>query len=469
MDKIAPNPIIRNGGVIPIVQEMLKRKLPELINSSLEEHAPRAKQSRYKYSDMIITWIVSSMCGVRKINEVTPKRKDLCLIPELKIPSHDNIGYQMKKLVSQVQTEERKMNYQVNTNFYDDNIPLNRLLINATKLMGGLSADEEYILDVDCTFINTRCRDALSAKGIDQFGFYPMICLINQMPVFVSMRNGNSVADFRMKECVEQCLDLLAEAGIKVKYVRTDGAGYRTDYLKMLSARKTTFLTGSPVNPTYKKMFSQLDKTSWRKVTIETANAYKDCEIAEIQYSMYISDVEYRIIALRIPNTAKLLSQLSPDECQAYINTQQNMKRLSDERKLKSKNRRYQDGVWNEVNGYQYKMITTNDWTTAAEELILLYNARGTAERQFSFMKNDFGWKFPPFAKMNQNTVFMIIAALANNVFRSVLKLIDGKVDDVQISSTIKNFITNFIEVGAVLIDSQWLFSNTEIDYLEIL
>jgi len=458
----------QHGGIIPIVEEMLKRKLPELIDSSLNEHVPRAKQCRYKYSDMIISWIASSMCGATKINQVTSLRKDLLKLPGLKVPSHDNIGYQMKRLVTQVQTEERKMNYQVNANYYDDNIPLNRLLINATKKMGGLQEGKEYVLDVDCTFIDTRCRDAMSMKDKDQYGFYPMICLIDQMPVFISMRNGNSIADFRMKECVEDCLNLLQEAGITIKTVRTDGAGYRVDYLKMLNARGIEFVTSSPVNASYKKMLRQLEQTSWRTVTIETANHFKECEITEISYNMWMTDQPYRVIALKVPTKSKILSQLDSDEYQNLITVQEKMKDLERNKKLKSKNRRYQEGIWNELSGYQYKMITTNDWTTPAEDLILFYNNRGTAERQFSFMKNDFGWKYPPFAKMNENTVFMIISALANNTFRSVVKLIESKIPEIKQTTGIKNFKKAFIEVIAILIDSQWNFVDTDIDYREI-
>ena len=469
MDALKSNPIYTyHGGIIPIVEEIFKRKLPELIDSSLNEFAPRPKQCRYKYSDMIISWIASSMCGATKINHVTPLRKDLLKLPGLKIPSHDNIGYQMKKLVAQVQTEERKMNYQVNTNYYDDNIPLNRLLINATKKMGGLKEGKEYVLDVDCTFIDTRCRDAMSMKEKDQYGFYPMICLIDQMPVFISMRNGTSIADFRIKECVEDCINLLQEAGIKIKSVRTDGAGYRVDYLKMLNQRDVPFVTSSPVNSSYKKMLRQLEETSWRSITLETANHFKECEIAEISYTMWKTELPYRVIAIKVPTKAKLISQLNEEDSQNLIANQKRLKVLDKNKKLKSKNRRYQEGNWNELVDYQYKMITTNDWVTPAEELILFYNNRGTAERQFSFMKNDFGWKYPPFAKMNENTVFMIISALANNIFRSIVIKLESKIPEIKSTIRIKTFKQIFIQVIAIFIDSQWNYVDTIIDYREI-
>lgn len=71
----------RYGGVIPIIEEMIKREIPDLIDSSMNEILPRANQSVYKYSDMFITWIVSAMCGAIRIDNVTNLKEELNVIP----------------------------------------------------------------------------------------------------------------------------------------------------------------------------------------------------------------------------------------------------------------------------------------------------------------------------------------------------------------------------------------------------
>ena len=78
---------------------------------------------------------------------------------------------------------------------------------------------------------------------------------------------------------------------------------------------------------------------------------------------------------------------------------------------------------WKEIDGYYYKFFITNYFKKSSEELIIEYNKRGNSERKFSFIKNDFGWRLPPFMHMNENTVFMIASALANNVFRGMVVL----------------------------------------------
>jgi len=70
---------------------------------------------------------------------------------------------------------------------------------------------------------------------------------------------------------------------------------------------------------------------------------------------------------------------------------------------------------------------------------------------------------------MNENTVFMIIAALANNVFRSIVQLLENKVPTLKRTTGIKKFKQIFIDVFAELIDGEWKYRKKQIDYREIL
>lgn len=458
----------RYGGIIPVVQEMIKRGIPELIDSHLEVEFKRKHNSKYKFSDMFISWIAAALCGATRIDHVTGLRQDLEVIPDLNVPSHDTVGRMMKILSDKIKVQDRKMNYQVNDNYYDDNISLNRLLIQATKQMGILNETDEYILDVDCTFIDTRCFGAMSMKDKDGPGFYPMICLIGNLPVFIEMRNGNSVADFRIRETIEACLDLLGDAGIKIKKVRTDGAGYRKELLTMLERRNVKFLTASPVNITYKKMFNEFNAKEWKEVTIETANSFKNCLLSEINYKMHEVETAFRVIALKIPTDETLIEQLSEEEIKQRKSKSDKMIDLDKKGLIKRNNKRFAEGDWNEVRGFKYKMITTNDFETPAEELIYLYNQRGEAERNFSFMKNDFGWNLPPFMHMNENTVFFIISALANNVFRAIALLFDQHIDELELNARVRRFQKAFIDTIAICMNGNWTYYNTKIDFGKI-
>ena len=72
---------------------------------------------------------------------------------------------------------------------------------------------------------------------------------------------------------------------------------------------------------------------------------------------------------------------------------------------------------------YTYRCILTNDWDMTDEEIILHYNKRGSAEQVFDRQNNDFGWAHLPKSFMNQNTVFLLITAMAANFYRYIVAL----------------------------------------------
>ncbi len=43
-----------------------------------------------------------------------------------------------------------------------------------------------------------------------------------------------------------------------------------------------------------------------------------------------------------------------------------------------------------------YRSILTNDWERTEKEVIEFYNLRGSSEKLFDVMNNDFGWKHLP-------------------------------------------------------------------------
>lgn len=447
--------VTRYGGIIPIMEELIRKGIPNLIDSAMLD-MPRAKQSKYKYSDMFMSWIAASLCGATRVDNITGLQNELNVIPGLNVPSHDTIGRLMKQIVSEVEGYNRVSQEAVTYNQWDENLRLNELLIKVSKAVGALNENEDYILDVDCTFLHTQCVNAFKKPRDNRQGFNPMICLIGDLPVFVSMRNGNSGADFRQKECVEQCIDLLEKEGIKVKIVRTDGAGYREEYTKMLNDRGIQFLTASPVNASFKKMFQQFNSTNWKKVSIETATKFLDCDLAEIKYNMTNLDEKWRLIALRENNDQNKRENISKIET------------LEKKGILKSKQKRYSEADWNTVDGFRYKMIATNDFDTPAEELCMLYNQRGNAERKFSFLKQDFGWKYPPFMKLNENTVFLIVSAMANNIFRAMAKLFNEQIDELELNARVRRFQIAFINTVAIYENKKWKFFNDKVDFEKI-
>ena len=84
------------------------------------------------------------------------------------------------------------------------------------------------------------------------------------------------------------------------------------------------------------------------------------------------------------------------------------------------------------------------------EEIILHYNKRGSAEQVFDRQNNDFGWAHLPKSFMNQNTVFLLITAMAANFYRYIVALpLMAVLFGIKATDRVKSFLFRFIAVPA--------------------
>lgn len=471
------------GGIVPILKKIQDAGIPKLMRKCL---GGRVAQAKYQYHDAFTSWTLAAICGCKRIEQITKLKKKLEFIPHLKIPSHDTIARLMKKQATEIKVERRISNDKeatINYTHYNENINLNRMLIQSTKAIGALKEGIHYTMDFDATYIECLRRGSLRALDEEgnlkhaKIGVNPMVCLIGDLPVFISMRNANAAASFKILECLENSLKLLDESKIKIGRVISDAAGFNKTVMSMLDNRGIKF----NIRFSYRKRMidfnNQIKKcTTWRKTEIETANFFWDCEVADITYKMskeYFEKEEaktYRVVSVRIPTKETLALTLSQEELERREMIKEKIKRLAKKGVLKEMGKPYEDMNWKEIDGYLYKFYITNDYDKTSEEIIREYNKRGNAERKFSFMKNDFAWKQLPFDEMNHNTVFLISAALANNIFRGALELFKDRVPGMKLTNRLPEFRELFINVGCAYIRKIFVFfNNNDIPYDELM
>lgn len=451
--------ITPHGGMVPILKKIRDNGIPELIRSHLGE---RLKQSRYGHDDIFISWIITALCGGKRLEHINNIKDISSIIPNLKIPSPDTLGRVMKKLAAEISTHKNinQKNAKAFLNDYDNNLLLNKMLVAVTKQIGALKEGQNYTLDIDATFIETNCVGANISNEKEKNGFHPMVCLIGNLPVYICMRNGRANAKFYLKESLEQCLDILKENNINVTRVISDGAAYSREVTNMLHARGLKFNIHAPINFTFKTMMGCIKNCKeWKAVDIETGHGIRSCEITSFPYSMTYQKNKFRIVAAKVSNR----------KTKARVAIEKKMKEMSKRNLLKIDNKTYALGKWKVYKGYKYKLTITNDYDLSDEELLIEYNKRGNAERQFSFMKKDFGWKLPPFKRMNENTVFMIAAALANNVFRGVMATFKEKLPEIKLTYRRKTFQKLFIDVICLYTSEIYEFINPKFDYKKIM
>lgn len=464
------------GGAVPILKKIKDFRIPQTIRACL---GTRKKQAQYGYEDGLIAWVLTSLCGGTRLDHITKLQKKLSIIPGLRLPSHDTLGRIMKKLATETLTASTITTKKICVTHadYNDNIPMNRMLVKTTKRAGALKEGPHYTIDIDATFIATECRGALRKIGesgkVDyaKIGFNPMICLIGDLPVFISMRNGTASSGFQLKQCLENCLNLLDESRIKVGRVISDAAGYHKDTFEMLEARGIKFNVRFPFHKKMETFKKELQKCNrWRKTEIETVNTFWSCEIADIPYKMFDLPVErrvsktWRVVAMRMP-TNQTLHNINKEEWERKNLVEGELNRLRKKKILKEPGKTYVDIHWKEIDGYLYKFFITNDFDKSSEEIVVEYNKRGNAERKFSFLKNDFAWRLPPFMNMNENTVFMIAAALANNIFRAMVILFKKDVPQLRLNGRLREFQFVFINVACAYINDQFVFFEQDILY----
>lgn len=459
-----------HGGAVPILTKIKEFGIPQIITSCLGK---RKEQSMFGYDDVFIAWILTALCGGTRLDHVSKLKNKLSIIPGLKLPSHDTIGRVMKSLATETQTKRgtKKGANKVSYTKVNENIALNRMLIMATKRMGLLREGYLHTLDIDATFVPSKCYDAIISKKNKKHGYCPMVCLIGNLPVFVSMRSGNAAASFELAKCLEQCLALLEENNIKVGRVISDGAGQNKALMELLDKKGIKYVVRMPLKKNNGGLVRGLRNSEWKQTEIETANYFWQCEVVDFPYKMKYSKMNCRVIALRVPDkeTRKKIEDEEENERREFIETKMSVLEKKD--LLKKQNRHAPSDVWVNFEGYDYKVIITNDHVRTSEALIREYNKRGGAERNFDFMKNDFAWRLPPFMNMNENTVFLIAAALANNIFRGVVKLFRKLAPEIklQLTTRLRDFQYIFVDVACELVNKVYVFYNTDIAYEKLM
>lgn len=443
--------ITPHGGAIPVLKQIRDFRIPELIRECL---GSRVKQAKFSYEDVIIAWMLTNLCGGLRLDHITKLRKSLDIIPGLKLPSHDTLGRVMKSLTTDIfeetgvhrghrgykeSLEKGSKTYKtITTRKTDDNEPLNNLLALITCKIGLLSQDMKYDVDLDATMIATEIKEA--TKTYKKFrGLAPMVACIDKLPVYIEMRAGNVSPSARILESVQKCIEGLMRNDISIRRIRMDRGGYHGKAFDYIDENGIGFVVGARSSMSMMKMIKE--NINWKPELIKTTLYDWECESAEFEWKISGTKKAYRLVALRM-----------------------------DRKRKGMKKGRY--GVtpktWLYGGVYAYKMIITNDFDSSVEELFDFYNQRGTSEKNFDALKNDFGWKLPPFSNMNENTVFLCIAAITNNVYHGLVKRLNKKIKEVRLNARLRDFIFVFMTVACEVIKDTYVFYDTDIAYEKI-
>ncbi|MCB0402061.1 MAG: IS1380 family transposase [Flavobacteriales bacterium] len=399
------------GGINVFIHEMTKLGIDKLIDSHLGK---RVKQAKYSTGEIIMYWIYGMLCGANKFDKITKIHKNFQNIPYLKdkIPSRDTIRRMMQKLAIPNSVKENLTNDEVSE--VNDNVKLNTLLHKIQKKLNIFNSKKKHTLDVDTIVIPTNAYDSKFSFKKKIRGYHPCVSIIDGKAVYMEMRNGNVSPKYKLLEHIDNTLTHIKQTGLgKIDKLRMDNAGYNNEVFKYLNQKNIKFYVRARKSRDLIDMVRINSMGKWRETEIETTDKVTPIIVSSINYRLLrYSDQEeqYRVVTCR-----------------------------------------FQD---DEIDNFVGRMIITNDFESTEEEIIHFYNQRGKQERVFDDLRNNYGWKYPPFSDMSQNTVFFIVSMICQTVYKYVLGVVTSKTetDKVNENTWLDDFRYWFILVGSVWI-----------------
>ena len=342
--------------------------LSELIDKEL---GMRVKLTGFQYSEIIRNLFNVFMSGGDCIEDISTHLKDhLQAIPTNQVPSPDTIIRGIKEL----STENTKFE-SASGIVYDFNInmKLNKLNIKSLLLTNQLTSGKSYDFDYDNQVLPNKKYDAKKTYKKNK-GYVPGIATIGNKIIYIENRDGNANVKFEQASTLKRSYELLLSEGLKVNRSRMDAGSYSKDIIDVVDKYSKLFYIRANKSVS---VFEQINKIKdWQTVEIN----YKNYEVASIPFVQFYNERKFRLVIMRELNTDNQVDIFTQDT-------------------------------------YKYRSILTNDWQSTEKAVIEYYNQRGTSEKIFDVMNNDFGWKHLPFSFLNQNGAFMIIMALIMNFY----------------------------------------------------
>jgi hypothetical protein len=211
---------------------------------------------------------------------------------------------------------------------------------------------------------------------------------------------------------------LATEMVKKPDHFRADAASYEYKVIKLVEQKVNYFYIGCR-NSYVEKYFTQV--ASWESIIDSTGQRIEVGAIIIKPFSAQSKKdgnlpKEYRLIVKRKPNKTKQVELFTQD-------------------------------------AYEYRAILTNNFEFIEVQAAQFYNQRGSMEKQFDILKNDFGWKNMPFSTINNNTVFLYLTAMFRNIYNATLVYFSKKVKGLQPQFRMKKFIFRFI-----ILPAKWVY-----------
>src|SRR5699024_7535344 len=285
------------------------------------------------------------------------------------------------------------------THQFNINEPLGDLLVGALRETGQLSPQRSYTLDYDNKVIPTEKWDA--AKTYKKcYGYQPGVASIDNMPVYIEGRNGNSQATYQQAGTLRRMFTRLRANEVSIGRFRADAGSYLKDAVEVVEANTERFYIRARRSAEMKRQIGQVPAEAWNSIQL----GWQKMDVTEIPWRPFGGTRSYRLIVSRT-------------------------KRGDNQGDL------FSGGA------YTWRAIMTNDDKTDPKQIVAFYNKRGSSEQVFDVMNNDFGWSKLPCSFLSENTAYMILTAIIANFYRYIISLYSKSIPWLKATWRLKKFI----------------------------
>ncbi len=174
----------------------------------------RGDRAEYSYADMLRSLLSFVICGGGCAEDITRHlRSELEQLKGFKVCSADTLLRMQKELATEKEICVSKANI---THEFNINSKLNKLLVRLLLQTSQLKPTEKkHVFDYDNQFIPKEKYDSKrSCKHAN--GYFPGVASINNFPVYVENRNGNSHVKYNHAETLKRAYKNLSDHGIKI-------------------------------------------------------------------------------------------------------------------------------------------------------------------------------------------------------------------------------------------------------------
>jgi hypothetical protein len=387
------------AGISFVNEAFNKVGLSQLIDSELGE---RVKYVGFSYSEILRNLTNVFLSGGDVIEDISEHLGEhLKEIPGNNVPSPDTILRGLKELSTANTVYESTAGKSYNFNI---NKKLNLLNIKSLILTKQLESNACYDFDYDNQITANKKHDA-SRTYKQNTGYFPGVATIDDKIVYIENRDGNANVKFKQAETLQNAYDLLKSQGISVNRSRMDAGSYSKEIIDVVSKNSNLFYIRANKSDTVYNQISEI--SDWKEVEI----GYKKYEVASVKFKQFHEDKNYRLVIMREKTANTQLDIFTGDN-------------------------------------FKYRSILTSDWESTEKEVIVYFNGRGTSEKIFDVMNNDFGWKKMPFSFLEENNSFMIVTAMIKNFYNYFVNLASQTFENIEPKTRIKRFVFRFISVA---------------------